>query len=292
MTISSLMAGHSPALIHRVLPRSDQAQPLAASGQAEEDVGGDLDFAELTFSEAYGPIPEAATVGAHGEDTEGASPSGRGRYPDAVEDEETQRLQDWAPPGSIPDGDVPFVICHRAHSMVGPALTPRHSFSRGSGPREWAGSKEDPSPLGLAAEAPSLPADPEQQEALEAAQRSEENSATAAGSLGGSVAVAAEADSPGPKVGPESFKLLRVVGQGAFGKVFQVEHKETGDILAMKVMRKDRILERNQGDYMQAERDILTRVVHPFIVQLQYSFQVRGSRNHLCIVVAWLELQS
>lgn len=36
------------------------------------------------------------------------------------------------------------------------------------------------------------------------------------------------------------------------------------------------ILERNQGDYMQAERDILTRVVHPFIVQLQYSFQVCG----------------
>jgi len=80
-------------------------------------------------------------------------------------------------------------------------------------------------------------------------------------------------------VGPESFELLRVVGQGAFGKVFQVEHKETGDILAMKVMRKDRILERNQGDYMQAERDILTRVVHPFIVQLQYSFQVRGSAH-------------
>jgi ribosomal protein S6 kinase beta len=73
--------------------------------------------------------------------------------------------------------------------------------------------------------------------------------------------------------GPNDFELLRVVGQGAFGKVFQVRKKDTGDILAMKVMVKNKIVERNQGDYMKAERDILTKVVHPFIVQLRYSFQ-------------------
>lgn len=89
------------------------------------------------------------------------------------------------------------------------------------------------------------------------------------------------------KVGPEDFEILRVIGKGAFGKVFQVRKKgedcEIGDdydegdgIFAMKVMRKDNIIKKNHVDYMKAERDILTKVVHPFIVQLRYSFQTKS----------------
>ncbi|XWS51046.1 hypothetical protein CRYUN_Cryun12cG0142500 [Craigia yunnanensis] len=87
------------------------------------------------------------------------------------------------------------------------------------------------------------------------------------------------------KIGPEDFEILRVVGQGAFGKVFQVRKKgrngEKGEvegdgIFAMKVMRKDTIIKKNHVDYMKAERDILTKVVHPFIVQLRYSFQTES----------------
>lgn len=86
------------------------------------------------------------------------------------------------------------------------------------------------------------------------------------------------------KIGPADFEILRVVGQGSFGKVFQVRKKGDsgiggvgGDgILAMKVMRKDTILKKNHVDYMKAERDILTKVEHPFIVQLRYSFQTKS----------------
>lgn len=46
--------------------------------------------------------------------------------------------------------------------------------------------------------------------------------------------------------------------QGAFGKVFQVRHRASGRLYAMKVMRKERILERDHGDYVKAERDVLT----------------------------------
>lgn len=42
-------------------------------------------------------------------------------------------------------------------------------------------------------------------------------------------------------------------------------------------MRKDRILERDHRDYVRAERDVLTAVVHPYIVTLRYSFQARGA---------------
>ncbi|EEF52082.1 ribosomal protein S6 kinase, putative [Ricinus communis] len=44
----------------------------------------------------------------------------------------------------------------------------------------------------------------------------------------------------------------------------------------MKVMRKDIIIKKNHVDYMKAERDILTKVVHPFVVQLRYSFQTKS----------------
>ncbi|KAK3031755.1 hypothetical protein RJ639_036635 [Escallonia herrerae] len=83
------------------------------------------------------------------------------------------------------------------------------------------------------------------------------------------------------KIGPGDFEILRVIGKGSFGKVFQVIRKDRsgahGDgILAMKVMRKDTIIKNNHVDYMKAERDILTKVVHPFIVPLRYSFQTKS----------------
>lgn len=84
------------------------------------------------------------------------------------------------------------------------------------------------------------------------------------------------------KIGVGDFDILRVVGKGAFGKVFLVRKKgdlkgngpNNDGIYAMKVMRKDTIIKKNHVDYMKAERDILTKVAHPFIVQLRYSFQV------------------
>lgn len=76
-------------------------------------------------------------------------------------------------------------------------------------------------------------------------------------------------------VGLEDFEFMKVVGQGAFGKVFQVRKRGTSEIYAMKVMRKDKIMEKNHAEYMRAERDILTKIQHPFVVQLRYSFQTK-----------------
>lgn len=72
----------------------------------------------------------------------------------------------------------------------------------------------------------------------------------------------------------EDFEILKLVGQGAFGKVYQVRKIGSSEIYAMKVMLKDKIMEKNHAEYMKAERDILTKIDHPFIVQLRYSFQV------------------
>ena len=56
--------------------------------------------------------------------------------------------------------------------------------------------------------------------------------------------------------------------------------KSSGNIYAMKVMRKEKILEKDHGEYIKSERDVLTAVFHPYIVTLRYSFQVAPSSKH------------
>lgn len=74
-------------------------------------------------------------------------------------------------------------------------------------------------------------------------------------------------------VGVDDFEVLKVVGQGAFAKVYQVRKKGTSEIFAMKVMRKDKIMK--NAEYIIGERDILMKIDHPFVVQLRYSFQTK-----------------
>ena len=76
-------------------------------------------------------------------------------------------------------------------------------------------------------------------------------------------------------IGVNDFEVLKVVGKGAFGKVYQVKKKgSTDEIYAMKVIRKDKMIEKNHVDYINLEREILSKVDHPFITKLTYSFQV------------------
>ena len=42
------------------------------------------------------------------------------------------------------------------------------------------------------------------------------------------------------------FKLLKVIGRGSYGKVYLVEHYMTGQVFAMKVVKKDLIIKTDQ----------------------------------------------
>ncbi|CAM9158210.1 unnamed protein product [Hapterophycus canaliculatus] len=89
---------------------------------------------------------------------------------------------------------------------------------------------------------------------------------------------------PSP-AGPGEFDLLKVIGMGAFGKVLQVRSRRNGQILAMKCISKKMLARRNHTAYMQAERDIMTKVVHPFVVALQCAFQ---TEHKLFLVMEYL----
>eukprot|EP00054_Salpingoeca_dolichothecata_P003081 m.25165 g.25165 ORF g.25165 m.25165 type:complete len:737 (+) comp13524_c0_seq1:91-2301(+) len=77
---------------------------------------------------------------------------------------------------------------------------------------------------------------------------------------------------------PVHFDLLKVLGQGSFGKVFLVRKnrgQDKGTFYAMKVLKKASLKVRDR-ERTKTERDILVEVRHPFIVRLHYAFQTEG----------------
>jgi serine/threonine protein kinase len=76
--------------------------------------------------------------------------------------------------------------------------------------------------------------------------------------------------------GPEDFQILKLIGKGTFGQVFQVRKKDSGRIYAMKVLSKKVIVQKKEVAHTIGERNILVRTAmtdSPFIVGLKFSFQ-------------------
>uniref|UniRef100_A0A3Q3BG02 Protein kinase domain-containing protein n=1 Tax=Kryptolebias marmoratus TaxID=37003 RepID=A0A3Q3BG02_KRYMA len=80
------------------------------------------------------------------------------------------------------------------------------------------------------------------------------------------------------KADPSQFQLLKVLGQGSYGKVFlvrKIKGLDRGQLYAMKVLKKATLKVRDRVR-SKMERDILAEVNHPFIVKLHYAFQTEG----------------
>ncbi|KAH9627683.1 hypothetical protein HF086_016837 [Spodoptera exigua] len=80
------------------------------------------------------------------------------------------------------------------------------------------------------------------------------------------------------KADPSQFELLKVLGEGSFGKVFlvrKVTGADAGTLYAMKVLKKATLKVRDR-ERTKMERNILVEMGHPFIVKLHYAFQTAG----------------
>lgn len=71
----------------------------------------------------------------------------------------------------------------------------------------------------------------------------------------------------------DSFETLSVLGRGYFGKVTLVKKKNTGELFAMKTIKKSQISKKRKLNNVLTERNILIQVDHPFIVNFYYAFQ-------------------
>jgi len=79
--------------------------------------------------------------------------------------------------------------------------------------------------------------------------------------------------SNGVAITPNMFKIESSLGKGAFGKVFLVTMKENGKEYAMKVLSKAEIIKSKITRYAVTEKNVMSRISHPFIVGLNYAFQ-------------------
>ncbi|XP_042473578.1 probable serine/threonine protein kinase IRE isoform X2 [Zingiber officinale] len=83
----------------------------------------------------------------------------------------------------------------------------------------------------------------------------------------------------------EDFEIIKPISRGAFGRVFLARKRITGDIFAIKVLKKSDMIRKNAVESILAERDILISARNPFVVRFFYSFTCR---ENLYLVMEYL----
>uniref|UniRef100_H9G6X3 non-specific serine/threonine protein kinase n=2 Tax=Anolis carolinensis TaxID=28377 RepID=H9G6X3_ANOCA len=80
------------------------------------------------------------------------------------------------------------------------------------------------------------------------------------------------------------FDYLKLLGKGTFGKVILVREKATGRYYAMKILRKEVIIAKDEVAHTVTESRVLQNTRHPFLTALKYAFQ---TNDRLCFVMEY-----
>ncbi|XP_043553501.1 RAC-alpha serine/threonine-protein kinase isoform X5 [Chiloscyllium plagiosum] len=87
---------------------------------------------------------------------------------------------------------------------------------------------------------------------------------------------------PKDKVTMHNFEYLKLLGKGTFGKVILVKEKASGKYYAMKILKKEVIVAKDEVAHTVTENRVLQNSRHPFLTALKYSFQ---TNDRLCFVM-------
>ena len=68
------------------------------------------------------------------------------------------------------------------------------------------------------------------------------------------------------------FNFLKMLGRGSFGKVYLAKLEKNQKLYAIKSIRKDRVLEKNQLGHIKNEKEILLKCDHPNLVSMESLF--------------------
>lgn len=80
----------------------------------------------------------------------------------------------------------------------------------------------------------------------------------------------------GRRIGLDHFNFLAVLGKGNFGKVMLAETKQTKQLYAIKVLKKEFIIENDEVESIRSEKRVLliaNKERHPFLINLHACFQ-------------------
>ena len=81
------------------------------------------------------------------------------------------------------------------------------------------------------------------------------------------------------------YEPVKIIGRGAFGEVRLCRIIKTGELVAVKKMKKKEMVHKNQVQHVKAERDVLAKAKNPCIVNLRSSFQ---DDNYLYLIMDYL----
>ncbi|XP_048497006.1 probable serine/threonine protein kinase IRE isoform X2 [Beta vulgaris subsp. vulgaris] len=83
----------------------------------------------------------------------------------------------------------------------------------------------------------------------------------------------------------EDFEIIKPISRGAYGRVFLARKRATGDLFAIKVLKKADMIRKNAVESILAERNILISARNPFVVRFYYSFTCK---ENLYLVMEYL----
>lgn len=78
---------------------------------------------------------------------------------------------------------------------------------------------------------------------------------------------------PKKKKQPQDFVFGKILGEGSYSTVKSAREISTGKEYAMKILEKRHIIREKKVPYVSREKEVLSRLSHPFFVQLFFTFQ-------------------
>ncbi|XP_046407303.1 cAMP-dependent protein kinase catalytic subunit 1 isoform X2 [Ischnura elegans] len=71
----------------------------------------------------------------------------------------------------------------------------------------------------------------------------------------------------------DDFERIKTLGTGSFGRVMLVQHKQTKEYYAMKILDKQKVVKLKQVEHTLNEKRILQAISFPFLVSLKFHFK-------------------
>jgi serine/threonine protein kinase len=82
-----------------------------------------------------------------------------------------------------------------------------------------------------------------------------------------------------------SFRIIKGISSGAYGRVCLVQKISSGDYFAMKILDQEKTVEKEQEENVQREVEIMKNLNTDYVVKLYYSFK---NETHLFFVMDYM----